>query len=302
MALSLRDARREDAWMGQFFVESAGAVLAVRQSRDDGEPLLLLHGGPGVPDYMQAATAPMLPGFRCISFDQRGTGESACRDKRYELPAYLDDIEAIRTRTGVASWHVLGHSWGGLLAQAYVSAYPRRVSSLVLVSSSLGVGSQWKRTKRESFRIEHARAGIRGTLRFYAYGSALVIPGPARAWSMRHVMTETWHNYFPDPGSAPDPDPGWLAGASPVAMIKTDRAISREHPDVLTGASSYQGPALVLYGASDIFGDGTEIVRSRFPHATQVTLQDSGHVHWLQNPSGYADALGEFYEHLPSSP
>jgi proline iminopeptidase len=288
--------------MSQFLVTSAGAVLAVRQSRDDGEPLLLLHGGPGVPDYLQAATAPMLPGFRCISFDQRGTGESACRDGRYELPAYLDDIEAIRARAGVASWHVLGHSWGGLLAQAYVSAYPHRVSSLVLISSSLGVGSQWKQTKRESFRIERARAGIWGTLRFYAYGSGLVLPGPVRAWSMRHVMTETWHNYFPDPGSAPDPDAEWLAGGSPVAMIKTDRAISREQPDALKGASSYEGPALVLYGAADIFADGTEIVRSRFPHAIQVTLQDSGHVHWLQNPSGYADALSKFYEGVLSSP
>ncbi len=119
---------------------------------------------------------------------------------------------------------------------------------------------------------------------------------------MRHVMTETWHNYFPDPGSAPDPDPAWLAGGSPVAMIKTDRAITREHPDALTGAPGYEGPVLVLYGAADIFGDGTEIVRSRFPHAIQVTLQDSGHVHWLQNPSGYADALGGFYERVPGSP
>ncbi len=166
--------------MKQFKVESAGAVLAVRQSRDDGEPLLLLHGGPGVPDSMQAATAPVLPRFRCISFDQRGTGASACRDGRYDLAAYLDDIEAIRTRTGVAAWHVLGHSCGGLLAQAYVSACPHRVSSLALVSSSLGVGSQWKRTKRESFRIEHARAGLRGTLRFYAGtgGSRAAIRSP----------------------------------------------------------------------------------------------------------------------------
>ena len=64
---------------------------------------------------------------------------------------------------------------------------------------------------------------------------------------------------------------------------------------------SYEGPALVLYGAFDIFADGARIVRSRFPHAIQVTLQDSGHVHWLQNPSGYADALREFYDHLPGS-
>jgi proline iminopeptidase len=73
----------------QFSVEAPGALLAVSQSRHDGEPLLLLHGGPGVPDYMQTTTAPMLPDFRCISFDQRGVGNSVCLDQRYELSAYL---------------------------------------------------------------------------------------------------------------------------------------------------------------------------------------------------------------------
>lgn len=68
------------------------------------------------------------------------------------------------------------------------------------------------------------------------------------------------------------------------------------------GASSSRGPALTLYGATDISADGTENVRSRFPHAIQATLEDSGHVHWFQNPSGYAEALGEFYERATDSP
>ena len=190
----------EDTSMDKFFVEAPGALLAVQQSREDGEPLLLLHGGPGVPDYMQTTTGPILPELRCISFDQRGVGESACRDGRFELSAYLDDIEAIRTRMDVESWHVLGHSWGGLLAQAYTSLYPHRVKSLVLASSSLGVGRQWKQTKRESLRIELARAGFSGTLRFYAYGSGLVMPGSIGAWSMRHVMLRrgTTTSWTPD--------------------------------------------------------------------------------------------------------
>ena len=287
--------------MDQFAVEAPGALLAVRQSRDDGEPLLLLHGGPGVPDSMQMAIAPMLPEFRCISFDQRGVGESVCRDGRYELSAYLGDVEAIRNRMGTARWHVLGHSWGGLIAQAYTAAYPQRVSSLVLSSSSLGVGADWKRTKREAFRTDRTRAGIWGTLRFLAYGSGLVAPGPISAWSMRHVMTETWHNYFLDPRSAPDPDPRWLAGCSAKAMIRTDRAVSKEQPETLEGVSSYEGPVLVLYGAYDIFGDATEIVRRRLPAAVQVTLEGSGHLHWLQNPSAYASALRHFYDHAHGS-
>lgn len=227
------------------------------------QPLLLLHGGPGVPDYMQASTASLLRELRRISFDQRGVGESECLDGRFDLSAYVSDVEHVRTSLGVDSWQVLGHSWGGLLAQAYTSAQPHRVRCLVLSSSSLGVGSDWKRTKRESFRIERARAGLSGTLRFYAFGSGLLLPGSIGAWSMRHVMTETWHNYFLDPRSAPGPDPKWFAGCSPVAMMKTDRALSEESPEVLDAASGYSGPVLVLYGTFDIFQSGKEIVRRR---------------------------------------
>jgi hypothetical protein len=58
------------------------------------------------------------------------------------------------------------------------------------------------------------------------------------------------------------------------------------------------GPVLVLHVDFDIFRAGTEIVRSRFPRAARVTLEDSGDVHWLLNPSGYAVALGEFHQHV----
>jgi proline iminopeptidase len=289
----------DNGLMSTFSVDTTGALLSVQHSDRDGEPLLLLHGGPGVPDYMQVSTAPLLPEFQCISFDQRGVGGSKCFDGRFDLGAYLEDVESIRISLGHDSWHVLGHSWGGLLAQAYTAAFPQRVRSLALSSASLGVGRDWKQTKRESFRVEHGRAGFLRTLRFYAYGSGLVVPGSIGAWSMRHVMTETWHNYFLDPRSAPDPDPEWLAGCSPIAMMKTDRAVSRERPEVLGSVSSYQGPVLVLYGAFDIFESGRQIVRSRYPHARQVTLENSGHVHWLQNPSAYAEALSEFYERVP---
>lgn len=115
---------------------------------------------------------------------------------------------------------------------------------------------------------------------------------------MRHIMTETWHNYFLEPQSAPDPDPTWLLGCSPLAMIKTDRAMLKERPDSLDAASTFDRPVLVLYGAFDIFGDGIDIMRSRFPGAQQVTLENSGHVHWINNPIGYAAVLTDFYQRV----
>lgn len=281
--------------MRELTVETAGAELAVRESRPDGEPLLLLHGGPGVPDSMQTDIAPLLPGYRSISFDQRGVGRSRCHNGRYGIDDYLADIEAIREQLDIPTWHVLGHSWGGLLAQLYAAYHGSRVRSLVLSSSSLGVGADWKATKRDSFRIELGRAGAGGRLRFYLYGSLLVSPEPLRSWGLRQIMTETWHNYFLDPGSAPDPDREWLAGCSPQAMIRTDRALSRADARELTPLVDYAGPVLVLYGADDIFGTAEAIVRGRFPEATQVTLAGSGHLHWLQNRTGYQEALRSFY-------
>jgi proline iminopeptidase len=281
--------------MRELMIDTPGATLAVRESRSDGEPLLLLHGGPGVPDSMQTDIAPLLPEPRGISFDQRGVGGSRCRDGRYGIDDYLGDIEAIREHLAISDWHVLGHSWGGLLAQLYAAHQGPRVRSLVLSSSSLGVGADWKATKRDSFRIEHRRAGAPATLRLYLYGSFLVSPEPLRSWGMRHVMTEVWHDYFLDPRSAPDPERGWLAGCSPQAMIRTDRALSRADVGALATPSAYSGPVMVLYGQDDIFGESEAIVRRRFPAATQVTLAASGHLHWLQNRAGYQEVLRSFY-------
>lgn len=277
-----------------FRVSTPGARLTVRQSRSDGNPIVLLHGGPGVPDSMQTTVAPLLPGFRCISFDQRGVGTSECSDGRYTMAAYVDDIEAIRSHLGLEHWHVLGHSWGGLLAQAYTARCPDRVDSLVLSSASLGTGALWKRTKREAFLTDRRRAGLWGTARFLAFGSLLYLPGPTRSWAMRAVMTETWHNYFLDPKTAPDPNEAWLAGCSAKAMFATDRTLAREPVALLDGVTNYHGPVMVLYGEHDIFGAASTIVRDRFPQARQITLPNSGHLHWLENPQGYGDELRAF--------
>jgi proline iminopeptidase len=281
--------------MNEFTVQVPGALLRVRDSHADGPPLLMLHGGPGVPDSMQTTIAPMLPRMRAISFDQRGVGRSSCRDGAYDIASYLGDIEGIREHLGLASWHVLGHSWGGLLAQAYAARHPGRVASLVLSSSSLGVGQQWKQTKRVCFRTGRRRAGGLGTLRLYFFGTGLLVPGPIARAAMSRVMTQTWHNYFIDPSRAPDPDPQWLAGCSPTAMLRTDRAVSRENDALLEHLPGFAAPVLVLYGEHDIFGSASDVVRLRFPRAEQVTLPGSGHLHWLENPAGYRDVLEHFF-------
>ncbi|GBF05103.1 alpha/beta hydrolase fold protein [Deinococcus aerius] len=102
----------------------------------DGPPLLLLNGGGGCPNYL-APVAELLPGFRCLLPDPRGTGRST--GGVYGLTTALSDLEAIREALGLDRWAVLGHSWGADLGLAYTLAHPERVTRLV---SWAGTGVQ----------------------------------------------------------------------------------------------------------------------------------------------------------------
>lgn len=75
--------------------------------RGDGPPLLLLSGGVGCPNYL-APVAEVLPGFRCLLPDPRGTGRST--GGVHGLTTALSDLEAIREALGLDRWAVLGHS------------------------------------------------------------------------------------------------------------------------------------------------------------------------------------------------
>ena len=108
----------------------------------EGPPLLLLSGGPGCANYL-APVASLLPGWRCLLPDPRGTGEST--GGAHTLEVALADLEAVRKALGLERWTVLGHSWGADLGLAYTLAHPERVVRLV---SFAGTGIQndrdWK--------------------------------------------------------------------------------------------------------------------------------------------------------------
>jgi proline iminopeptidase len=60
----------------------------VHDSATDGAPLLMLHGGPGCPDYLQPVADLLAPTHRTVTFDQRGVGASVTLDGRFGIDAY----------------------------------------------------------------------------------------------------------------------------------------------------------------------------------------------------------------------
>lgn len=100
----------------------------------DGEPWLLLHGGPGS-GAQPGLVAPLDRAWqRGIAPDQRGSGASRPRGatRGNHTAALVADLEALRHHLGLERWSVLAGSWGTVLALAYAQRHPRRVQRLVL--------------------------------------------------------------------------------------------------------------------------------------------------------------------------
>jgi proline iminopeptidase len=275
-------------------VRTSSAVLTIFDSAADGEPVLLLHGGPGCPDYLQPV-AELLGSFRTIRFDQRGVGASTTLNGSYAVGDYVGDVEALRSHLGIDRWHVFGHSWGGLLAQLYAGAHGDRVLSLFLCNSALGVGADWRRNQREIARHNLRTQGPVGAVALVSAYFAARLPGALGQRAAEHQFARAWRGYFPDARSAPAPDPDWLRGVNARAARLTEVAVLADDAGSLCGDDPSR-PTTVVYGDKDIFGSGADVVGQRFPSAAQRTVRNCGHVPWLQRPEEFGRLVTEFYD------
>jgi proline iminopeptidase len=108
------------------------------ESEGTGEPLLLITGGPGFSHaYFHPFFSALASSNRIIYFDAFGTGKSerAKTAKEYSLAQDVEDIESLRKTLKLDKITVLGHSYGGFVAQLYAVKYPNSVKRLVLANT-----------------------------------------------------------------------------------------------------------------------------------------------------------------------
>jgi pimeloyl-ACP methyl ester carboxylesterase len=106
--------------------------------RGDGPPLLLINGIWGEVRAWRRVL-PYLTGFRTISFDAPGIGDTEFPPYPMSLPALARFAAGVLDAVGEHRAHVLGISFGGLVAQQIATLAPHRVDRLVLVSTSCGM-------------------------------------------------------------------------------------------------------------------------------------------------------------------
>jgi proline iminopeptidase len=272
-------------------LQSGNAMLAVKYYPLPGsETVILLHGGPGVPDEMTEVREVLQPFMQVITFDQRGTGSGDHHNCTYRIEDYLLDISTIATFFGLSRFSLLGHSWGGLYAQLYAEAHPEQIARLFLCSPASGCGSAiWKMTEKEVLAYNRARATLPEWLGMGLY-SLLGSLGSSRA--VRRLFRQVIINYHKG-FNVPPPEPEKLQKINARPITQTRREIKAHPPLRPFGQTTY--PVIITYGASDAYGKSRDLVKERFPFARYETIPNCGHTPWKHNPEVFLDILTGFF-------
>ena len=103
-------------------------------SGGSGPAAFVLHGGPGLPDYMAGCAAELGDLFSTIRYTQRGTPPSTAGPP-CSVETHVADALAVLDALEVERAWLVGHSWGGHLALHLAVAHPNRVEAVVCVDT-----------------------------------------------------------------------------------------------------------------------------------------------------------------------
>lgn len=124
-----------------FIKTSDGVDLYVKVS-GKGEPCIFLHGGPGSwSGSFEELGGNILESFMNIIYlDQRGCGRSGkVQNEDFSLKRVIDDLEEVRKHLNIKKWHIMAHSFGGILAVNYMHIYPEAINSAILLNCTLNL-------------------------------------------------------------------------------------------------------------------------------------------------------------------
>ncbi|MBI2164790.1 MAG: alpha/beta fold hydrolase [Chloroflexi bacterium] len=246
-----------------------------RQGR--GHPLLFISGLGADHALWTPVVALLKDRYRCITFDNRGIGQSSRPRSGYTATQLARDTAGLLRRLGIPQAHVLGMSMGGLVAQTMALQWPETVASLVLVGSFARADARLMHVlnSRKVMQRQMARYDYFHALAAWMFGpDALARPGFADAFARRAA-----ENPYPQALHAFDQLVDGIGQFDSRPLLKNVRK-----------------PTLVMVGEQDILTPpylSQELAR-RVRGARLEVLPGLGHFCAVEDPAGFAERVHWF--------
>ncbi|MGA2559654.1 MAG: proline iminopeptidase-family hydrolase [Terracidiphilus sp.] len=289
------------------FVDAHG-VLIYYLSLGSGSPLMVVHGGPGADHtYFLPYLLPLARKHRLIFIDERGSGRSQrLQDaSQYTVENMVEDVEDVRVALGLGKISLLGHSYGGVLAQAYALKYQANLSHLILNSTFPSTKQMNEVLAREKAQMPPDKLKRLNEL------EAAGLFGKGEAWEHGRYPVEyaglAWGpGYFPFLyGARPDPtyDP---QGQETGTSWELYRTMWGEHGEfVIDGnlksveyvdrLATLKVPTLVMAGDHDECDPSlSREMHEKIAGSELVILPNSGHMNFVDQPDLWEQAVEGF--------
>ena len=279
----------DDASLPQ--IEINGVRLHADTYGDPSNPVIIvLHGGPGG-DYRSLLGARSLADTNFVVFyDQRGAGLSErVPAEDLTVPAYVAELDAVIDRYSPdRPVTLLGHSWGAMLATAYLGETPEKVARAILMEPGFFTAEEMQDWMAEA-KPYMSGLGFYRKATIFAFQS-LHVSGPDSSARQDYMMSEIIHEFTNHPEN-PYHCPGeefdaaaWRFGAT--ASQAAGETGAAEVELIAQGAESYPGPVLLLAGAcNDWLGEDAQRVHlSFFQNGELSIVPNSGHDMIWDNP------------------
>jgi proline iminopeptidase len=263
-----------------------------------GDYVLVLSGGPGEDIHsMQGVADELGKKYRCIMWEQRGTGRSKLSkydESTINLNAYMEDIEALLRKLHTEKFIVVGNSWGMILGLAYAGTHPNAVRAVVTIGSGpitfdyLDVFSDNQIARLGACELE---------LRDFWKDPAREAANPDRAAFER--LRSAAVAYFYDRKKAlqmqAELDPKDYNFRVPPAFLKAEGKY-----DIRPKLKNIVAPVLLLQGRQDLAGEANICeAHSLINNSTLVFIHKCGHMPWLEQPEQTWKIVDNYLSHLP---
>ncbi len=263
------------------------------------QTIIVLHGGPGGDFRSLQALEALSDQYRLVFYDQRGAGLSErVPAEMLTLDGYLDELAAVIDLVSPTEAPVLiGHSWGAMLATAYLGQNPDKVQTAILIEPGYFDRDGHAAWKAESHRY---LSGLNYWREAIITGfSAQHVDGPDDAaphdFLIGH-MIGVFANHSDNPYHCGDgyTAPSWRFGG--LASDTWDRSNKAKLEQRTADAAVFAGPVLLMAGACNDW-IGAPLQKSHlnlFSAAELSIIPDAGHDVIWDNPNTSLTVIREF--------
>jgi proline iminopeptidase len=280
------------------YVNAGGGVrLFYRLLGAGGDPVVLIHGGPGfTSDYLADDLVPMARNHALFVYDQRGIGKSTLVSDSTGLAAqrYVEDLEAIRQHLALEQLTLLGHSWGAAPAALYAMQYPQRVRRMILVGTIPFRGSELTAAFQ---KLAADRDSV--TRRRMTELSRIRQSNPSDLTAC-HEYYRLWFTPFFAARSAQSSMKGDVCAGSPASLNNKSRVNRFTFPslgdwDWTTSLRNVTAPTLIIHGELDPLPiESARKWAAVLPNARLLELKGIGHFPYVEAPVAFFAAVDRF--------